>query len=177
MIKDWRHSVVVGCALLLCLAALPAGAADLVETARSTKESGQFRIDHFAIALEAAGLAPRLSAGSYTVFAPTNQALRRLDVGKQDPGGPAMSPEAKLRAADQDRLAEVLKSYIVEGAIPYNELVGRQTLETLGGTTLEVKPTEGGVMVNNIRVAKSDLMADNGVIHVVEGLLAGAAQH
>ena len=153
MIKDWRHSVVVGCALLLCLAVLPAGAADLVETARSTKELDNSGIDHFAIALEAAGLALRLSAGSYTVFAPTNQALRRLDVGKQYPGGPAMSPEAKLRAADQDRLAEVLKSYIVEGAIPYNELVGRQTLETLGGTTLEVKPTEGGVMVNNIRVA------------------------
>jgi transforming growth factor-beta-induced protein len=175
MSERWRDGVAAGCALLLWLAAPPAGAADLVETARSTK-SEKFRIDHFAIALEAAGLAPSLSQGAYTVFAPTNQALRRLDLDALEPGGPALSPEAKLRAADPDRLAAVLKAHIVEGAIPYTELVGRPALETEGGTTLEVKPTEGGVMINGITLAKPDLMADNGVIHVIEGLLAGGAQ-
>jgi uncharacterized surface protein with fasciclin (FAS1) repeats len=170
-----RHGLAACCAFLLCLTALPAGAADLIETAQSTK-SGKFRIDHFAIALEAAGLASSLSAGSYTVFAPTNQALRRLDLGSLAPGGPALSPADKLRTADPERLAEVVKAHIVLGAIPYTELIGKQALETEGGTTLEVKPTEGGVMIDGLPIAKPDLMADNGVIHVIEGLLAGGAQ-
>jgi uncharacterized surface protein with fasciclin (FAS1) repeats len=175
MRERWRHGVVAGCAVVIYLAALPAGAANLVETAQDTK-SGKFRIDHFAIALDAAGLAPSLSEGSYTVFARTNQALRRLDLGVLEPGGPALSPEAKLRAADPARLAAVLKAHIVEGAIPYTELVGKPALATEDGTTLEVKPTEGGVMINGITIAKPDLMADNGVIHVIEGLLAGGGQ-
>jgi uncharacterized surface protein with fasciclin (FAS1) repeats len=159
------------CALLLCLAALPAPAADLVETAQDTRRSGQFRIDHFVIALEVAGLVDSLKEGSYTVFAPTNQVFRRLDLGVLKPGGPAMSPEEKLRAVDKDRLADLLKDHVVEGRIPYTELVRKEALTTLGGTTLEVKPTEGGVLINGITVAKPDLLADNGVIHVVEGLL------
>jgi uncharacterized surface protein with fasciclin (FAS1) repeats len=178
MTKPRRLSVVAGCALLLCLTALPAAAADLIETARNTKQSGgQYRIDHFAIALDAAGLAATLNDGTYTIFAPTNQALRRLDLGVQQPGGPAMSPEAELRAADKSRLAAVLKAHIVKGTIPYAELLGKRTLETLGGTTLEVKSTEGGVLINNVKVAKADLMADNGVIHILEGLLAGGPRH
>lgn len=175
MLRRWHRSIGAS-ALLLCLAALPAGAADLVETAQNTKQSGQFRIDHLAIALEVAGLIDTLSEGSYTVFAPTNQAFRRLDLGALKPGGPALSPEGKLRAADQDRLAALLKDHIVSGAFPYTELARQETLETLGGTTLEIEPTEGGVMINSVTIAKADLMADNGVIHVLEGPLAGGRQ-
>ena len=176
MAQRWRSSNVALGALALYLTALPAGAADLVETAQKTKQSGRFKIDQFAIALEVTGLVDSDEAGSYTVFAPTNQTFRRVDLGVLKPGGPAMSPEEKLRAADQERLADVLKHHVVEGSLPYSELAGMDSVETLAGSTLEITRTEGGILVNDVTIAQPDLIADNGVIHVVEGLLAGGRQ-
>ena len=177
MARRWRHINAALCTLALCLAALPAGAADLVETAQKTKQTGRFKIDHFGVALEVAGLVDSQKPGSFTIFAPTNQVFRRVDLGVMKPGGPAMSPEGKLRAADQDRLADVLKHHVVEGSIPYSELAAMESVQTLAGSTLEITRTEGGILLNDdITIAQPDLMADNGVIHVVEGLLAGGPQ-
>ncbi|MDX1540116.1 MAG: fasciclin domain-containing protein [Geminicoccaceae bacterium] len=172
MVRRSRHLRAVACALTLCLAPLAAGAADLIETALESKQSGRYKIDHFGIALETAGLEP----GSYTVFAPTNQVFRRLDLGAMKPGGPAMSPEERIRAADKDLLLDVVEAHIVEGALPYSELAAEETVTTLGGTTLEITRTEGGVLVGEVTITKPDLTADDGVIHVIDGLLAGGRQ-
>lgn len=170
MARRWRIGTVAVFALALGFAAFGAAAAELIETAQTSK-SGRYKIDHFGIALEVAGL---IEPGkSYTVFAPTNQVFRRFDLGVMKPGGPAMSPEEKLRAADKDRLAEALGVHVVEGSLPYSELARQETLTTLSGETLEVTRTEGGVLINEVTLVKPDLVADNGVIHVVDGLLAG----
>ena len=72
---------------------------------------------------------------------------------------------------DRDRLSDLLKQYIVEGEIPFDQLADQEQLQTLQGATLEVSTAKGGVLVNDIEVLKPDIVADNGVIHVIGGLL------
>ena len=154
----------------------PAYAGDVIETMHGVSSSGQFEIDAFAKAVEAAGLANVLEgAGPYTIFAPTDEAFRSLKIGRLEPGGPAKTPEERLQSADKDRLSEILKQYIVQGNMPMDQLMEQEKLETLQGATLDVSTAEGGVLVNDIEVLKPDIMADNGVIHVIGGLLTAEA--
>ena len=152
--------------------AAPAEAADVIETMRETSGSGQFEIDAFAKAIEAAGLGGMLEgAGPHTIFAPTNEAFQTLQLGSLEPQGPAKTPEEQLRSVERDRLSDLLKQYIVEGSIPFEQLADQEQLETLQGAKLEVSTAKGGVLVNDIEVLKPDIAADNGVIHVIGGLL------
>jgi uncharacterized surface protein with fasciclin (FAS1) repeats len=173
-----RHSVAAALiALPLCLAAapLPATAAGIVETARNTGQSDQFQIDHFAGALEVSGLADQLQGGGpYTVFAPTNEALADLNPGGETAAGPqatARTPGPQFESADKEQLANILRGYIVEGELPFEELIKQETVTTIDGTELEVDSAKGGILVNGIEVLHSDIQADNGVIHVIGGLL------
>jgi uncharacterized surface protein with fasciclin (FAS1) repeats len=121
------------------LISLPAAAADLVATAEEVSQSGQFEIDSFATALEASGLAETLkSEGPYTVFAPTDAAFEKLDLGDPQPQGTAKTPKEQLESADKDRLAAILKQHVVEGKVSLEQLVDREELETLEGAKLEV---------------------------------------
>jgi uncharacterized surface protein with fasciclin (FAS1) repeats len=151
-------------------AALPAAAGDIVESARQTAEE-QFQIDGFAAALEASGVAEELrEGGPYTVFAPTNPALAQLEpVGAMPPASD--QGEEPLADADKEHLAEILRAHIVEGELTFEELMGQDTLETLGGTELQVSSAKGGILVNEIEIVHSDIAADNGVIHIIGGIL------
>jgi uncharacterized surface protein with fasciclin (FAS1) repeats len=154
----------------------PAYAGNVIETMQGVSSSGQFEIEAFAKAVEAAGLADVLEgAGPYTIFAPTDEAFQSLKIGGLEPGGPAQSPEEQLQSADQARLAEILKQYIVEGKMPMDQLMEQEKLETLQGAALDVSTAKGGVLVNEIEVLKPDIMADNGVIHIIGGLLTAEA--
>jgi uncharacterized surface protein with fasciclin (FAS1) repeats len=170
-----RHRRVTTAALALgscCLISLPAAAADLVATAEEVSQSGQFEIDSFATALEASGLAETLKGkGPYTVFAPTDAAFETLDLGAPEPGGAAKTPQEQLESADKDRLAAILKQHIVEGEVPLDKLVDREELETLEGSKLDIVSAKDGALVNGIEILESDVAADNGVIHIVGGLL------
>ena len=155
-----------------CLISLPGAAADLVATAEEVSQSGQFEIDSFATALEASGLSETLKGkGPYTVFAPTDAAFETLDLGAPKPQGAAKTPEEQLESADKDRLAAILKQHIVEGKVPLEQLVDQEQLETLEGAKLDVVSAKDGALVNGIEILESDVTADNGVIHIVGGLL------
>jgi uncharacterized surface protein with fasciclin (FAS1) repeats len=54
--------------------------------------------------------------------------------------------------------------------MPFDQLMEQERLETLQGAKLEVSTAKGGVLVNDVEVLKPDIMADNGVIHVIGGL-------
>ncbi|MCE3250824.1 MAG: Nex18 symbiotically induced protein, partial [Geminicoccaceae bacterium] len=167
MIKLQRCATAAAIAVPLWMITSPAGAGDVIETMQEVSSSGQFEIDAFATAVEAAGLAEVLEgAGPHTIFAPTNEAFQMLEVGGLEPQGSAETPEEQLQSADKDRLSELLKHYIVEGRMPFDQLIEQEKLETLQGTKLDVSAAKGGVLVNKIEVLKPDIMADNGVIHV-----------
>ena len=133
------------------LAAAPAQA-DIVDTAVG---AGQFKT--LAKALAAAGLVETLKgAGPFTVFAPTDEAFARI---------PAEQLDALL--ADKAALTKVLTYHVVPGSIPAAQ-VRTGPVKTVQGQALDVNASSAGVRVNDARVVKADIVATNGVIHVID---------
>ncbi|MBK9572479.1 MAG: fasciclin domain-containing protein [Rhodoferax sp.] len=135
----------------LSLAALSAQAKDIVDTAAA---AGQFKT--LAAALTAAGLVDTLKGkGPFTVFAPTDAAFAKI-------------PKADLDAllADKAKLSAVL-TYHVVGAKVMAKDVKAGKVKTVQGSELTIATT-GGVMVDGAKVTATDIVADNGVIHVID---------
>jgi len=133
------------------LFAAGASAADIVDTAVS---AGQFKT--LAVALTEAGLIDTLKGpGPFTVFAPTDAAFAKI-------------PKADLDALlkDKAKLTAVLTYHVVPGAVMSKD-VKAGMVKTVQGSNLNVT-TDGGVMVNNAKVTGVDIVADNGVIHVID---------
>ncbi len=111
-------------------------------------------------ALEAAALDQTLQgAGPFTVFAPTDAAFAALPAGALD-----------ALLADPDALAEVLLYHVVSGDIRSTDLAGVVSAETLAGFPI-LFDLSSGVQVNNASVTQADVVASNGVIHVIDAVL------
>lgn len=128
-----------------------AHAADIVDTAVA---AGSFKT--LATALQAAGLVGTLKGpGPFTVFAPTDEAFAKV-------------PKADLDAllADKAKLTAVLTYHVVPGKVMAAD-VKPGKVKTVQGSELTVSTT-GGVKVDAAQVIKADVVADNGVIHVID---------
>jgi uncharacterized surface protein with fasciclin (FAS1) repeats len=113
-------------------------------------------------AVIAAGLADDLSAdGPFTVFAPTDAAFAALPAGTLD----------ALLADPTGALAQVLLYHVVSGEALSSSLTNGQTITTLQGQDVTVSITGGNVFINNAQVIMADIMADNGVVHVIDAVL------
>ncbi len=138
----------------LSVAALSVQAKDIVETAVS---AGEFKT--LAAALEKAGLIDTLKGkGPFTVFAPTDAAFAKV-------------PKADLDAllADKAKLTAVLTYHVVPGAVMAKDVQAGK-VKTVQGGELTVS-TAGGVMVDDAKVVKTDIVASNGVIHVIDSVV------
>ena len=112
-------------------------------------------------AVVAAGLVDALSGeGPFTVFAPTDEAFENLEDGTLD---------AVL--ADIDLLTSILTHHVAEGSVLSTDLADGMMVPTLNGTELMVTINENGVMIDNAMVTVSDIVADNGVVHVISAVL------
>ena len=142
-------------ALALSVAALaPAWAADIVDTA---VKAGSFKT--LATALTAAGLVDTLKGpGPFTVFAPTDEAFAKI-------------PKAQLDALlkDKAKLTAVLTYHVVPGKVMAADVKAGK-VKTVQGSELTIATT-GGVTVDKAKVTKTDIVADNGVIHVIDTVL------
>lgn len=140
-------------ACVLAAAALSgAHAADIVDTAAS---AGSFNT--LVTAVKAAGLVDTLKGpGPFTVFAPTDEAFAKI-------------PKATLDALLKDKaaLTKVLTYHVVPGKVMAAD-VKAGAVKTVQGSTLTVSTAGGGVMVDAAKVLKTDIAADNGVIHVID---------
>ncbi len=131
--------------------ALSVQAKDIVDTAVS---AGSFKT--LATALGAAGLVDTLKGkGPFTVFAPTDEAFAKI-------------PKADLDALlkDKAKLSAVLTYHVVAGKVMAADVKAGK-VKTVQGSELTVTTT-GGVQVNGANVVKTDIVADNGVIHVID---------
>jgi len=129
--------------------------ADIVDTAVG---AGQFKT--LATALTAAGLIDTLKGpGPFTVFAPTDEAFAKI-------------PADKLNAllADKAALTKVLTYHVVAGKVLAAD-VKTGEVKTVEGQSLNVNASAKGVTVNDANVIKTDIMASNGVIHVIDTVL------
>jgi uncharacterized surface protein with fasciclin (FAS1) repeats len=114
-------------------------------------------------AVEAAGLTETLNgAGPFTVFAPTDEAFAAL---------PAGTVEALL--ADPAALAAILTYHVIPGAVMSTDLTNDMKAATVNGAEVTIM-TEGGVMVNDANVTTADIVASNGVIHVIDKVIMPA---
>ena len=112
-------------------------------------------------AVQAAGLADTLASGSYTVFAPTDQAFEQ--------SLPDGALEFLLKPENRNLLRQVLTYHVVEGKVTSNQL-STGTVDTLyGGVAVRVTPQR--VIVNNASVTNANISASNGVIHAVNRVL------
>ncbi|CAJ1063862.1 periostin-like isoform X1 [Xyrichtys novacula] len=122
---------------------------------------GRFRI--FLSLMETAGLTDVLKQeGSYTVFAPTDDAFDGLN-----------EEDLALLKSDLNALRVILLYHLSNGVFINGGLEGGVTnlLKTLQGNNLEVMSVNNSIHVNSVDVPDSDLMATNGVIHVVKNVL------
>ena len=139
--------------------AAPARAADIVDTAVS---AGSFNT--LVAAVKAAGLVDTLKGpGPFTVFAPTDAAFAALPAGTVDT---LLKPENKAR------LVAVLTYHVLPGKVMAADIAGK-TLQakTVQGQALAVNATGSAVKVNQATVSKADIVADNGVIHVIDAVV------
>jgi uncharacterized surface protein with fasciclin (FAS1) repeats len=121
-------------------------------------EAGSFTT--LAAGLKAAGLLETLQGkGPFTVFAPSDDAFKKLPHGALD---------ALLK--DQAKLKSVLTYHVASGHILAKDLKSGD-LKTVEGSPLHVTVTGAKVQVNEAHVTKADLIASNGVIHVIDAVL------
>ena len=123
---------------------------DIVDTAVS---AGSFST--LVQAVQAAGLVDTLKGdGPFTVFAPTDEAFAKL-------------PEGTLESllADKEKLAAVLKYHVVPGKLDAKAVTSKTELPTAQGSSLPV---------GDIKIATTDIMTSNGIIHVIDEVLIPA---
>ena len=139
-------------ALALTLGSATAAlAADIVETA---VKAGSFKT--LVAAVQAAGLVDTLKGpGPFTVFAPTDEAFAKV---------PKDALEALLK--DKAALTKVLTYHVVSGKVMAADVKAGK-VRTVQGAELTLGTT-GGVTVDNARVTAADVVASNGVIHVID---------
>jgi len=138
----------------LALGAFAAQAADIVDTAVS---AGSFKT--LVAAVQQAGLVDTLKGpGPFTVFAPTDEAFAKI-------------PKAQLDALLKDKaaLTKVLTYHVVPGKVMASDVKAGK-VATVEGDSLTLG-TQGGVSVDRAKVVKADIVADNGVIHVIDSVL------
>jgi uncharacterized surface protein with fasciclin (FAS1) repeats len=111
-------------------------------------------------AVKAAGLVDTLkSEGPFTVFAPTDEAFAKLPAGTVD-----------SLLANPEQLKQILLFHVVSGKVMAADVVGLKEAKTVQGGTLAIS-TKDGVMIGNAKVVTTDVMASNGVIHVIDTVL------
>lgn len=134
-----------------------AAAADIVDTA----VAGHFTT--LVAALKAAGLVDTLRGpGPFTVFAPTDEAFAKL---------PAGTLEMLLKPENKAKLQSILTYHVVSGKVMSQDVVKLHSAKTVEGGSIAISSMNGGVMVNNAHVIKADIVASNGVIHVIDTVI------
>ena len=131
---------------------------DIVDIAAS---NGSFNT--LVAAVTAADLVDTLkSEGPFTVFAPTDEAFAAL---------PAGTVESLLLPENKDTLVSILTYHVVPGAVTSDQLAGqRLSVATVNGADVHIDGTDG-VTVEDSTVTTADIIASNGVIHVIDAVL------
>ncbi|SHG79965.1 fasciclin domain-containing protein [Cognatishimia maritima] len=145
----------------LALMAAPAFAGgnskDIVDTAVGAGDFGTL-----VAAVQAAGLVETLKGdGPFTVFAPTDEAFAALPEG---------TVENLLKPENKDQLIAILTYHVVPGKVMSTDLSDDMKAATVQGGEITID-LDNGVMINDASVAAADIVASNGVIHVIDKVI------
>ncbi len=132
--------------------------ADIVDTAIG---AGSFQT--LTAALQAADLVDALKGpGPFTVFAPTDEAFAKLPEG---------TVESLLLPENKATLTAILTYHVVAGQVVAADVANLSSATTLNGAEVNIDVSDNGVMVGTAKVIQTDIMASNGVIHVVDAVI------
>ncbi len=136
--------------------AAPEAQRNIVQTAVA---AGEFKT--LVSLVKKAGLAKTLSGkGPFTVFAPTDAAFAKVP-----------KPTLNALAKDKAQLKAVLLYHVAAGKVTAAKVVKLKSARTLEGRSVRIRVTGGKVFVGGARVVTPDVMASNGVIHVIDQVL------
>lgn len=116
--------------------------------------------DTLVTAVKEAGLAETLtSSGPFTVFAPTDEAFSKLPEG---------TLEQLLK--DKEALKSILLYHVVPGTLQAKDVLAKTNLTSAEGSLIQVS-TQDEARVNGTKILKTDIKADNGIIHVIDEVI------
>jgi uncharacterized surface protein with fasciclin (FAS1) repeats len=131
---------------------------DIVDTADG---AGQFKT--LLAAVKAADLESTLrGAGPFTVFAPTDEAFKKLPPG---------TVESLLEPQNKEKLKAILTYHVVAGKVGSEDASKLTSAKTVNGKELKLSSAGGGLKINSANVVKADIGASNGVIHVIDAVV------
>jgi uncharacterized surface protein with fasciclin (FAS1) repeats len=135
---------------------------DIVDTAVA---AGSFTT--LVAAVQAAGLVETLKGdGPFTVFAPTDEAFAALPEG---------TVESLLKPENRDQLIAVLTYHVVPGKVTAADVVKLSDATTVNGAAVSISSSYGKVKIDSATVVQADVMASNGVIHVIDQVILPGA--
>ena len=131
------------------------------DIASVAKRAGSFKT--LLAAVEAAGLGDALSGDQpVTVFAPTDEAFAALPKG---------TVASLLKSENREQLIAILSLHAVSGKVSAGDALNAKKAKALSGGTLEFGIVDGVFQVNGATIVKTDIVCDNGVIHVIDAVL------
>ena len=131
---------------------------DIVDTAVGAKNFGTL-----VAAVKAAGLVETLKGdGPFTVFAPTDEAFKKL---------PAGTVESLLKPENKAKLTAILTYHVVAGKVTSAEVVKLKSAKTVQGSSVDIAVKDGKVKIDNATVTKADIICSNGVVHVIDSVI------
>lgn len=129
---------------------------DIVDTAQSAGSFGTL-----VTALKEAGLVETLKGeGPFTVFAPTDEAFKKL---------PADQLSALLK--DKAKLTKVLTFHVVPGSVKAEDVVKLKSAKSVEGSPIAISVSPDGVTVEGAKVTSTDIICSNGVVHVIDTVI------
>lgn len=130
----------------------------IVETA---VDAGQFKT--LTAALKAANLVDTLKGpGPFTVFAPTDEAFSKL---------PANTVAELLKSENRQKLADILTYHVIPGKVQAKEVIKQRGAIAVNGQRVDIRFDEEGLKVDGAKVSTTDILCDNGVIHVIDSVI------
>jgi uncharacterized surface protein with fasciclin (FAS1) repeats len=150
-------------ALFYTFSGLPLMAADIAESVAASRD-----LATLAKWIEAAGMTGTLKGpGPYTLFAPTEDAFKRL---------PANTQERLLKPENKEQLIKILTYHIVPGKLTSKDMIGKMfKVKTLNGKEIlvDADETDQPIRINNDNnpVTETDIVADNGIIHHISRVI------
>ena len=154
-------------ALVASLALLPSNRAAAQDNTIVDIAAGAGSFNTLVAALQAADLVETLSGdGPFTVFAPTDEAFADLPDG---------TVESLLLPENKEQLVAILTYHVVAGDVLAAEVVTFAGAPTVNGQSVTITVSESGVMVDSANVIQTDIVASNGVIHVIDAVILPSA--
>ncbi len=125
------------------------------------RNAGQFST--LLAAVDAAGLTETLlGTGPFTLFAPTDEAFRRLPQGTVDD---------LLRPQNREKLRQILTYHVIAGRVSAARAASVQSAQTVSGQRVRIRTEDGLLRINDAAVRIADIPARNGIVHVIDRVL------